>query len=93
MPPVLKQPGRLGRDLPLAGIGQSAPTVHALAHLVDDGSRIVFLILVRKPLALVEHERGLFDLGFALFWLGDWGNEFGAAALIDDALGRLSSFV
>jgi hypothetical protein len=35
----------------------------------------------------------LFDLGFALFWLGDWGNEFGAAALIDDALGRLSSFV
>ena len=33
MAPVLKEPGRLRRDLPLIGIGQGTPCVHVTAEL------------------------------------------------------------
>ena len=59
MAPVLKQAGRLRRDLPLIGIGQGPPCVHMTADLIDDRSGIVLLLLGRKPLAFVEDKSRL----------------------------------
>ena len=79
MPPVLKEPGRFRRDLPLIGIGQAPPCVHMAAHFVDDRGGIVLLLLGRKPLAFVEDESRLCG-GFALLRLWDRRDELGAAA-------------
>src|SRR6266567_3256330 len=43
MTPMLKKPGRLRRDLPLAGIRQGAPDVYVAADLIDDRRGIVLL--------------------------------------------------
>ena len=49
MPPVLEQAGRFRRDLPLVGIRQGPPLIHALTQLVDDRGRVVLLFGVESP--------------------------------------------
>src|SRR5262249_16890910 len=87
MAPMLEETGSLRRYLPL-GWAQRAPRVDMTADLVDDRGRIVLLLLGRKALAFVENKSRL-RRGFALLRLGDRRNEFGAASIFDDALGRL----
>ena len=43
VPPVLEQPCRLRRNLPLVRIREGAPRVHVVAYLVDDRGRVVLL--------------------------------------------------
>jgi hypothetical protein len=57
--PVLEEPGRFGRHLPLIGIRKIAPGLNVSANLVDDRRGIVFLLLGRKPVAGIEDEFGL----------------------------------
>ena len=92
MPPVLQEPRRFRRDLPLIGIGQRPPRVDVAADFVDDRSRVVLLLLRRKPLAFVEHESRLRG-GFALLRLRDRRDEFGAAPALDDLLRRLPRLI
>jgi hypothetical protein len=40
--PMLEKPRRLRSDLPLAGVGQAAPGIDVLTHLIDDGSRAYY---------------------------------------------------
>ena len=56
VPPVLKQAGRFGRDLPMIGVGQAPPCVHVLAHSIDDRGRVILLLFRRKPFAFVEND-------------------------------------
>ena len=56
VPPVLKQTGRFRGYLPVARIGPCPPSIHMVAHLIDDRGGIVLLLLGRKALALVEDE-------------------------------------
>ena len=93
MPPMLEQPGRLRRDLPLAGIGQGAPRVHVAAHLVDDRGRVVLLLLGREPLAFVEDDFLLRGDLLALLRLRDRRDELGPPAVFDDLLRRLPVLV
>ena len=93
MPPVLEQPRRFGRHLPLAGIGPGPPAVHMTAHLVDDRGGIVLLLLGRKSLALVENEVSAGRCLLALLRLGDRRDELSPATVFDDLLGRLALFI
>src|SRR6266567_7979489 len=54
--PMLEESSRLRRDLPLIGVGQGTPCVDITADFIDDRSRIVLLLLGRKPLALIEYK-------------------------------------
>ena len=88
--PVLQQTCRLGRDLPLAGVGQAAPCVNRLADLVDDGGGGVLLGLSREVQPLVKHYFALLGIPLALFGLWDGGNELGPPAGCKNLLGGLA---
>lgn len=90
MPPVLEQAGCLGRDLPLAGIGQFPPVCDLVADLVDDRRRVVLLLGIRKALAFVEDDVRLFGRGLALLGLRDGRDEVRPPAGIDNFLGGLA---
>jgi len=92
MAPMLKQPRRLGRDLPLAGIFQRAPCVHMPTHLVDDRGGVVLLLLRRETFAFIEDE-GRLRGHLVLLWLWNRRNEFCAASAFDDLLCRLPRLV
>jgi hypothetical protein len=66
MAPVLKQTSRLRGDLTLIGIRQVTPRVHMTAHVIYDRSRIVLLLLYRKPLAFIKNEGRLRNGCFVL---------------------------
>ena len=56
MTPVLEETLGVRRDLPVVWVGQAAPLVNVVAELVyDRGSRVVLLLLGRKPLPFVEN--------------------------------------
>src|SRR5690348_1933811 len=79
-PPVLEKPGRLRSHLPLIRVRQGTPRIHVAANFIDNRSRIVLLLLRRKPLAFIENDFLLcID---ALPFLGLWNrrDELGAAA-------------
>ena len=91
VPPVLEQPGRLRRHLPLAGVRQIAPAVNLLTNPVDDGRQVVLLAVVFElSRRLVKHQRGLLG-GFLR--LGDRRDKLGCPAAFDDLLGRLPGLV
>ena len=92
LPPVPQQACGLRRHPPL-GLGQRTPLVDLGPHRVDGGGMVVLLGFRGKPGALIEDQRGLQAGAFALPRLGDRGDEFGAAAAIDDALCRLTLLV
>ncbi len=71
------------------GLGH-ARQVHVAAHFVDDRGGVVLLLLGRKPLALIEDEILLAARFLAFLRLGDWRDELGPAAVLDDLLGRLA---
>ena len=58
----------------------------------NDRGRIVLLILRRQTLALVEDKAGL-GRRLPLLRLRNWGDEFRAAAGIDNALCRLATLI
>ena len=65
--PMQKKPGGFRGNLPLARIGQCPPRVHVASDFVDGRSRIVLLLLARKPFAFVEYD---FLLRAGLVFLG-----------------------
>ena len=87
---MLQQACRFGRDLPLAGVGQAAPGVYRLSHLVDDGCDVVLLRSGRERFALVKHHFFLLDCLLALLGLWNGRNELGAPAGRQDLLGGLA---
>src|SRR6266700_3965083 len=89
---MLEEPSRLRRDLPLIGIGQGTPCVNITADFIDDRSRIVLLLLGRKPLAFVEHKSRLCS-HLMLLRFRDRSDEFGTAAALDDLLRGLPSLI
>ncbi len=92
MAPMLEEPGRLRRDLPLIGVGQGTPGIHISADFIDDGSGVVLLFLGRKPLAFVEDKPGLRGR-LALFRLRDRRDELGTATELDDLLRGLAGLI
>ena len=95
VPPVLEQPGRLWRHLPLAGVRQIAPAVNLLTNPVDDDRQVVLLAGVFElSRRLVEHQRGLLGGCFlALLRLRNRRDKLGCPAAFDDLLGRLPGLV
>ena len=59
MAPMLEQPRRLRRHLPLVGVRQIAPTRDVTANFVDDRGRIVFLVVGRHPVDAAESQFAL----------------------------------
>ncbi len=84
--------GRFRRHLPLVRITQVPPLLDVSAHLVDDRRGVVGLRRGGKPKALVEQE-GCLRRRLALLRLRDRGDEFRAAAVLDDLLRRLPGVV
>src|SRR5437899_13048382 len=89
MTPVFQKTGCFRRDL-LQVVWQSAPLVHLLAKFVNDRSRIVLLLLCRKPFPFVEYDLLLSGRSSALLWLRDRSDEFCAPTPLDDFLCGLS---
>src|SRR5688500_6549959 len=92
MAPVLQQARGFRRHLPGAR-RKASPLRYMRANLINDGSDVILLFLIREALALVEHHLLLGSLAFALLWLWNRRNELSAPALIDDLLGRLTILV
>jgi hypothetical protein len=90
-PPILQQPRRFGRDLPLRG-RQRPPGCHGAPHLVDERP-VVLLLLRREALALVEDDFFLLDRSLVLLGLRDRRDELSAATLLDDLLRGLAVLV
>ena len=94
VPPVLEQAGGFGRDLPVVRVGQRPPLVHLLAHLVDDRSGVVLLLLRwRAPCPRRRRSAPACAAPLRFLRLGDRRDELGAAAGFDDLLGRLAVVV
>ena len=56
VPPMLKQTGGFGRDLPVVWIGYAAPLIDLLPNGVNDCGMVVLLFLRGKPFTFVEHD-------------------------------------
>jgi len=56
--PVIEQPRRLGRDLPVLP-GETAPCADQSAQFLDAGGELVLLVLAGEAFALVERHRAL----------------------------------
>ena len=56
MPPMLKQTGSFGCDLPVVWIRQTSPLIDLLPNGVNDCGMVVLLFLCGKPLTFVEHD-------------------------------------
>lgn len=90
LPPMLEQPGRFGRDLPLVWLGQASPLVDLLPKRINhDGRLFILLGRRREPLAFVEHELLLGGGPGALAGFRNGCDEGGAAAALEHLLGRL----
>src|SRR5690606_33997020 len=87
--PVLEEPRRLRRDLPL-GEREVAPRVHLAANLVDDRRQVVRLRLRREAEALVEDQFLLLFLTSPLLGLRNRSYEFSPTTLVDQVSGRLT---
>ena len=91
MPPMLEQAGGFRRDAPVVGVLDAAPLVHLLTNRVDHGRGFfVFLGLSGESGVIVEQQRGLYRLTFALLRLGNRGDELRSAAPLNDLLSRLT---
>ena len=94
MPPMLEEALGIGRDFPIVGIREAPPLIHVVAEFIDDSrSRVVLLLLGGESLAFVEDQFCLGRLCLALPRLGDRRDELGAAAALDNPLGRLAVFI
>ena len=90
VPPMLQQPRRLGRHLPLVGIRQVPPGFDVAADLVDDRGRVVFLLLGRQAVAGPEDAVRAWPRSAApLLRLRHRRDQIGPAARLDDPIGRL----
>ena len=90
MTPVLQQPRRFGRDQPIVRIRQAAPIPDGGADLVDDRSRIVFLLGGREPGTGVEAQFGLLPIAALFLRFRDRRDQVGMAPSLNDAVGRLA---
>ena len=86
---MLEKPGGFRGNLPLTRIGQCPPRIHVASNLVDGRSRIVLLLLARKPFAFVEYDF-LLRAGLVLLRLRNWRDKFGAAPFLDNLLRGLA---
>src|SRR5690348_16858320 len=91
--PMLKEAGRLRRDLPLIRARQRAPGIYGSAYFIDDGSGIVLLLFGRKPLALVEHKSRLSECSLTFLWLGYRRDELGVPPVFYNLLSGLANFI
>jgi hypothetical protein len=87
--PMLEQPCRLRRHLPLARIWQVAPVGDVLADFIDDRGRVVLLLGGRNILRTAQDHLLLVLRQAALLRLRHRRDELGAAPALDDAVGRL----
>lgn len=74
--PMLQQALSGRRDTPLGGIGQATPVRDVAADLVDDPSRVVFLVVRGQVESVGNDKRGLRGLTLLLLCLGNGSDEF-----------------
>src|ERR1700730_5874562 len=84
--PVQKEPLGLGRHQPVAGTWQLSPLVHLIAKIIDDQSRIVLLLLCRKPFSFIENQSVLGRFSLLLLGFGNRGNELCATSSLNNLL-------
>ena len=90
-PPMLEQPGGLGRNQPLIGIGKGTPGFDVGPNLIDDRLRVVFLIFRRQSVLAAEHQLSLALP--PLLRLRDRGDQIARPAPLEDPLRRLAVVV
>ena len=87
---MLQEPGRLGGDPPLIGIGKCSPRVQASAKAVDDLHQLVLLALGFELLPFFVEAEFLLDLSLGA---RDRAQERRHSPLVDEMAGRLPRFV
>ena len=82
LPPVQEEPGRLRRDSPVVGAGDTPPLVNAAANLIHGGGNVVLLLLGGDAQPFVDDELLLFTPGSSsLPGLGNWRDKLGPRRL------------
>ena len=90
VPPVLQQPRRLRRHVPLVRIREAPPQVNPLSELVNDRGRVILLLLGGEALVCLEGQVPLALASPAFLWLGDRRDELRPPASRDQRVGRLA---
>ena len=95
MSPMLQQPGRLRRHVPVIWIRECSPLFDMLSNLIDDRRRVVLLLFGRESFAFIEDEFFVFVglLFLTFFGLWDRRNEFGPSPSRDDLLRWLPGLI
>jgi hypothetical protein len=90
MPPVLQQPRRLRRHLPLIRVRQAAPVVDIAADLVDEPRNVVLLLGRRESVVDAEAQFCLSRRATPPLWQRDRRDQVTTPSRFNDAIGRLA---